>query len=560
MNSKSPVEFVKTRKSLIFLFSLALFSYLFFEMAFRFQHQFSSLINVASYLTWHNLFETSGIIVCMSIFLVSYYTYTQTHRLRTIVLGCILMLVAIVDFFHMLSFKGMPDFFIDNLTANRATTFWIIGRFFSALFFILAVFMNLEIRSKISKNILCFGVVLISGVILVVVTYYPNFFPAMYIEGKGLTPAKINLEYLIMLLMTISGIKSLTTYLKTGDKLSALICGSVILSIFSELAFVRYNQVYDIYNYLGHIYKVIAYYIIFRVAFVRNVQKPYIELSEAEKKLRNYAESLDIIVEQRTRQLKSVNKRLMDDLNYARGIQKGMLPVALPDTRDLAFNAVYHPAERLSGDLYDIFMLDDQHYAFYICDVSGHGVPAAMLTVFLKQCIDNRRDMDISTGSVSSPSRVLQSVFDSFNNTNFKDEVYMVLVYAIYDTQAKKLVYSSAGLNVAPIVIKGNGEIWDIPVSGLPICKLKNVVSVTYADSYLELCRGDKLFFYTDGLIEAKNAENRHYGVERLKTNLAKGVGNSGKDMVNALKQDLYGYINGKKISDDITFFMLDID
>ena len=517
------------------------------------------MISIASYLTWHNIFETSAIIVSMSIFLVSYYTYTQTSRLRTIILGSLLMLVAIVDFGHMLSFKGMPAFFIDNLEANRATTFWIIGRLFYVLFFLLAVFMNFEIRSKINKNLFVLASILISVTILVVATYYPDFLPPMYIEGKGLTPLKIGLEYLIMLLLTVSGIKSLVSYIKTGDKLNALLCGSLILSIFSELAFVSYDQVYDIYNYIGHIYKAIAYFMLFRVAFVRNVQQPYIELYEAERKLRNYADSLDKTVEQRTKQLKNVNKRLMDDLEYAKGIQKAMLPAALPDMLELSFSAMYYPAGRLSGDFYDIFKLDDQHYAFYICDVSGHGVPAAMLTVFLKQCIDNKRDMDLNSGGISFPSKVLLSVFDSFNNTNFKDEVYMVLVYAIYNIKTKKIIYSSAGLNVAPILIKENGDIEEIPIRGLPICKLKNEFNVYYDDSYLDLSKGDKLLFYTDGLVDAKNVENCRYGIDRLKVFLSNNSGLSGEELRNALKQDLYDYINGKKISDDITFFILEI-
>jgi sigma-B regulation protein RsbU (phosphoserine phosphatase) len=464
-----------------------------------------------------------------------------------------------VDFFHMLSYKGMPAFLINNPESNRATTFWIIARLLSAFYFILAVYMNLEKRSKINKKFFALTAFFISIIILIVVTYYPDFLPPMYIEGKGLTPLKIVLEYLIILLLAVSGTKSLIMYIKTGDKLSALMCGSLILGIFSELAFVSYDQVYDIYNYIGHIYKVIAYSMLFVLAFVRNVQQPYIELYEAERKLRNYADSLDKTVEQRTKQLKNVNKRLMDDLKYAKGIQKAMLPAALPDMPEFSFNAMYYPAERLSGDFYDIFKLDDQHFAFYICDVSGHGVPAAMLTVFLKQCIDNKKDMDLNSGDISFPSKVLLSVFDSFNNTNFKDEVYMVLAYAIYNIKTKKLIYSSAGLNAVPILIKENGEIEEIPIRGFPICKLKNEFNVNYDDSYLDLSKGDKLLFYTDGLVDAKNMENRQYGIDRLNGFLLNNSGLSGEELRNSLKQDLYDYINGKKISDDITFFILEI-
>lgn len=559
MKIRDFIDYLKKRKYLTLLFATVIFSYLFLECAFMFQDSFSSIMNVASFLTWHNIFETSAIVVSISIFLVSYYTYSQTGRLRTIVLGSLLLLSALVDFFHMLSFKGMPAFFTENLSANRATTFWIIGRLFAVLFFLLAVFMNKDARSKVNKNIFTLSAVILAVVILVTVTYYPGFYPAMYIEGTGLTPVKIILEYIIIFFMVIAAVNALIGYIRHNDKLSALLCGAIILSVFSEFAFVNYNQVYDIYNYLGHIYKAISYVVIFRVAFVRNVDQPYIELYEADIKLRDYAQNLDKIVEQRTRQLKVINKRLMDDLEYARGIQKAMLPGEIEENGDISFNALYFPADRLSGDFYDIFKLDEEHYAFYICDVSGHGVPAAMLTVFLKQCIDNKKDSDIENGSISLPSKVLQSVFDSFNNASFKDEMYIVLVYALYNVKTRQLAYCSAGLNTPPILVDEDGRLTELAAKGLPICKLKSVAEVNYEDSYLVLNKGDKLFFYTDGLIDAKDRDDITYGTDRLEEMLTKYSRGRGKELADALKQDLYRHITGRKIIDDITYFVLDI-
>ena len=88
---------------------------------------------------------------------------------------------------------------------------------------------------------------------------------------------------------------------------------------------------------------------------------------------------------------------------------------------------------------------------------------------------------------------------------------------------------------------------------------MKNEFNVYYDDSYLDLSKGDKLLFYTDGLVDAKNVENCRYGIDRLKVFLSNNSGLSGEELRNALKQDLYDYINGKKISDDITFFILEI-
>jgi Serine phosphatase RsbU, regulator of sigma subunit len=552
-------DFIKENKSYLFLFIVFILSCIFFVLAILLQKEFGILINTDTYLAWHNIFESAAILVSFSIFMVSYYTYDLTNRLRTALFGSVFLAVGLIDFFHMLSYKGMPFFFIENTTSNRPTTFWVLARFIAAIAFLILSFVPSEKKAKIDRRVYLFPPVILSIAIFIIVTYIPGFFPAMYIEGAGLTNAKRDIEYFIILLLILSAIKFLYDYIIKKDLLAVLICGSLILSVFSEVAFVSYSQVYDIFNYIGHIYKVLSYYLLFRVIFVRNVQQPYIELSGAQTKLRNYADSLDKIVDQRTMQLKRINKRLMDDLEYARDIQKAMLPAVIPDIQNITFNSMYYPAERLSGDFYDIYKLDDQHFSFYICDVSGHGVPAAMLTVFLKQCIETRREADMNSGSISFPSKVLNSIFDSFNNTNFKDEVYMVLVYAIYNIKTRKLIYCSAGMNIAPLVIKKDGSIMEIAVKGLPICKVKDIYDVEYIDMYIELQVGDKLLFYTDGLIDAKNVENKPYTAERLYELLNKKSNNSGMDLLEDIKYDLYNFINGKKIIDDITFFIIDI-
>ena len=513
---KKPAAFLKINKSFILLFAIIIFSYLLFEFAHYFQQAFSRLMSVATYLTWHNAFEFVGIIVSFAIFMVAYYTYNQTGKLRTIFLGSILIAVGLLDFFHTLSYKGMPDFLIANGTSNRATTLWIIARLIAAAGFLAASLISIKRTSTINKLFFVVPAILISFAILVTVTYHPGLLPFMYTEGSGLTPVKIGLEFVVMFLLFLTALIYLVSYKKTRDYLSVLMCGALILGIFSEFAFIKYSQVYDIYNYIGHIYKFISYFIIFRVVFVRNIRLPYIELSAAQKELKNHADNLDKVVDQRTRQLKQMNRKLLDDLEYARDIQKAMLPSVMPDTRDVTFNARYFPAERLSGDFYDIFRLDENHIGLYICDVSGHGVPAAMLTVFLKQSIESRREIDLNSGNISLPSTVLYSIYESFNHTNFKDDVFIVLVYAIYDILSKKLTYSSAGINTSPILIGKNGDVKDIDISGFPICKFKQVFSVEYIDSIMELNSGDRLFFYTDGLVEADNREKQQYSVERL--------------------------------------------
>lgn len=552
-------EVAKTDKSYIIMLSVIIFAPAATIAAYYFHDTFERLMSLASYLSWHNIFETISIVVCFSVFFVSYYSYNQTGRLRTIFIGCLLLVIGSMDLFHTLSFKGMPSFFIENLTANRATTFWILSRLILGVGFLTAVLIPLDRKSKLGRRVFIIPSLLIAIVIFIIVTYFPGWLPEMYVEGQGLTRIKVVLEYVVMLLMAGVALIYLRDYLKTRDMLSSFMCSAFILGISSEFLFTLYFHVTDIFNYTGHIFKALMFFIILRVIISRDVQRPYIELSAAQKELREYADNLDRIVEQRTRQLKATNRKLTEDLEYARDIQKAMLPVFLPDTSSVSFNSWYLPAERLSGDFYDVFRLDEQHLAFCICDVSGHGVPAAMLTVFLKQALWTGQDMDRSSGKISCPSAVLKNLYESFNRTNFKDDVYIVMIYAIYNEATKKLVLSSAGMNTPPMLVKSDGNVTGINIGGFPICKISDIIDVGYTDISLELQSGDKLLFYSDGLIEAQNSSRERYAADRLKTVLERNAGLNGRSLSKAIIDDLNSFLPDNRIKDDMTFLLMDV-
>jgi len=538
---------------------VTLFSILLFSFAYLFEESFASIMDVATYLTWHNILEFTGILVCFAVFVVSYFTYEQTQNLRRVFLGCVFLAVGMIEMFHTLSFKGMPDFFVPNNCANRATTFWILSKILLALGVLISLCIPFDEKSVINRKVFMLPAVAISLLSLIVVTYYPGFLPPMYIEGKGLTQTKVVLEYVVIFLLIVSTVVLIHEYKKRKDYLLILFFSALILIIFSEFAFVSYFAVYDIYNYLGHIYKFIAYFIVFKVLFIKNVQKPYIELKEAQDELKDYVKNLDKIVEQRTMELKQVNSRLLEDLEYARDIQIAMLPSRLPETNDVAFIARYYPAEHVSGDFYDIFKIDNDNIGLYIGDVSGHGVPAAMLTVFAKQSIKSLNENCTGLNELLNPSVVLGRIYESFNNTNFKDEVYIVLLFGIYNIRRKEFTYASAGINVSPFVIRSTGEITELEVAGFPICKFSDYYSAVYKDIKIELNPGDKILFYTDGMVEAENGKKIRFSDKRLKDILKQNINMSGYQLSEEIERNIFEFVNPDELKDDITYFIMDI-
>lgn len=524
-----------------------------------FRHQFSKIMEVATYLTWHNLFEFSAILVCFAVFLVTYYSFDQTKRLRSLILCGTFLMIGMLDAFHTLSYKGMPDFFVPNDEANRATTYWIISRLISAGGFLSAALTHAEKKTNIKKGLLFSASLLACLAVFIVVTYFPGVVPPMYIEGEGLTEMKVALEYTVIMMFTAAGALFYTEYLRGGDTLVLQLAGALLFSVFSEYAFVNYLSVYDIYNYIGHIYKFLAFCIFFRVVFVKNVELPYTELSKAQDELRLYAENLDRLVEKRTGQLKEMNRKLLNDLDYARDIQKALLPSKLPREDGVCFEARYFPAERVGGDFYNAFRIDKDNVAMYIGDVSGHGVPAAMLMIFINQSIRTRREMFDNSAHTLQPSSMLKNIYRMYNSTNFKEDVYIILLYAVYNTRTRLLTYASAGMNTFPILVRRSGEVEELYVKGFPVCKFLEYYQAEYEDIQVELDKGDRVLFYTDGLIESRDSGSNQFSAVRLREVLESCTEQGADKIVSAIERNLFNFMNVSMLRDDITFLVMEV-
>jgi sigma-B regulation protein RsbU (phosphoserine phosphatase) len=216
-------------------------------------------------------------------------------------------------------------------------------------------------------------------------------------------------------------------------------------------------------------------------------------------------EVLRDITELKSMQIKIVeqNKRLNDSLNIARKLQISLLPAKLSKER-VNFSYIYKPCETLGGDFFDIFEIDDDHLGVYIADVSGHGVSSSLMTVFLRSSINK---------NTHSPSEALEKLYKEFNNVRFGTDLYMTIFYSIIDLRNMILTYSNAGHNVCPIIF-GNSDFKMLRKPGIPISDW--VQQPNYTDSCINLCKGDKIFYSTDGIIEIRNSSKEQFGEERL--------------------------------------------
>jgi sigma-B regulation protein RsbU (phosphoserine phosphatase) len=202
---------------------------------------------------------------------------------------------------------------------------------------------------------------------------------------------------------------------------------------------------------------------------------------------------------ERDQQLGEIQK----ELEVARSIQLSILPGAFPVSADFQVAARYVPMMAVAGDLYDFLMTDARRAGLLIADVSGHGVPAALIASMVKMAATSQRDQ------AAHPARLLAGMNAALcGNTQGQ---FVTAAYVHLDAQRRELRYAAAG-HPAMLLLR-NGRVIEIAENGLLLAATDDAL---YTEKSMTLERGDRLLLYTDGLLEAKNGDGRLFGDESL--------------------------------------------
>ena len=186
---------------------------------------------------------------------------------------------------------------------------------------------------------------------------------------------------------------------------------------------------------------------------------------------------------------------LNDQLRQAGALQRELLPSSLPDVKGLEVHSLYRPAEHLSGDLYDVFRLDDARTAFLLADATGHGLPAGMLSTLVRGSLRGRRRTDSGDARLE-PHEVLAGANDELIGNALSDCQFVTAVYAVYDEVTHRLTWARAGAPY-PILIP-HGESPRLISSEGPV--LGAFTGAYFGTVDLTLRPGDTVIFHSDGL------------------------------------------------------------
>lgn len=252
------------------------------------------------------------------------------------------------------------------------------------------------------------------------------------------------------------------------------------------------------------------------------------------------------------------------DMEAAAKMQRSLLPAPSATLGIAHFDWLFLPALFVAGDILNYFrILDSHHVAFYLLDVSGHGVPSSMLSFTLSKILSPNNANNLlkafgvtAPGSVSlvPPEKVIADLNQAFQGGTESD-LYFTMIYAVLDTNTGKLQFCQAG-HPPPILLPAGKSAALLGNGGFPVGMLPDII---YDMSLITLQTGDRFFIYSDGVTECANADNEEYGEQRLMKFL-ESVRNLPMSEINtALKETLVKWHGNEEFYDDVSFLGLEM-
>jgi sigma-B regulation protein RsbU (phosphoserine phosphatase) len=196
-------------------------------------------------------------------------------------------------------------------------------------------------------------------------------------------------------------------------------------------------------------------------------------------------------------------ERMQNEADEARAVQQALFLKAVPLVPGFAFETAWHPAGAVAGDWFDFIDLGDERYGIALADVSGKGMPAALLMSSTRAILRAIAKLD------SSPSQTLLRLNQTLSE-DFPMGKFVTMIYAVLDARSREITVASAG-HLRPLLINGECTFLDVD-TGLPL----GLGASSYPEHKIKLNPGTQLLFYTDGITEAMNRDDEEYGPARL--------------------------------------------
>lgn len=237
---------------------------------------------------------------------------------------------------------------------------------------------------------------------------------------------------------------------------------------------------------------------------------------------------------------------MKEDMRVAKETQINLLPKEFPKIPGYQIYAKTIPAKDVGGDYYDLIPIDDKHFAFCLGDVTGKGMPAAMLM----------SNLQATLRSHTVPGSICKNIISKTNNLLFnctESTKFATLFYGILDIDTNEITFSNAGHD-KPFLISKDGNIVELDTGGLLLGALPNS---TYEEECIQLKKDELLIIFSDGISEAMNEHEEEYGEDRLKNVISKHLSDPPDVIIDNILSEVKKYTGDTPQSDDMTLMIL---
>jgi sigma-B regulation protein RsbU (phosphoserine phosphatase) len=254
------------------------------------------------------------------------------------------------------------------------------------------------------------------------------------------------------------------------------------------------------------------------------------------------------------------HQKIRSDLQAAAKLQKSLLP--RPGShQNVRFDWLFRPTAHVAGDIFNVFPLDNQHIGFYQLDVSGHGIPSAMLSFTLSKALSPTPLRDSIVKRVSSeppyyqivpPNVVVQELNHSFQNDN---DMYFTIAYGVLNSANGHLQLTQAG-HPSPILARKNNAPRLLGSGGFPVAALPDLEFDIIEE---DLQPGDRLLLCSDGISECYGITEQQFGIERVLDCLNRGADESLEGLMRSLDEELLRWRGSEEFDDDVSVLAVEL-
>lgn len=248
--------------------------------------------------------------------------------------------------------------------------------------------------------------------------------------------------------------------------------------------------------------------------------------------------------------MEEINKEMLRELKVASGIQSSMIPKEFPDYPNVRIGALWKSMTEVSGDYYDVIPIPGKKkIGFLVADVSGHGVPAALITTMAKVSFTSHSQTAPNTAVVCDEAN--KEIYASLGDIGF----YLTAFFGIFDSKTNELQFTNAGHQYGIWQHGKDGKLDQLTSAGFFIGSFDEV---EYGHETIVLEKGDKVMFFTDGIVEARNPEGEFYEEDRLDKFFEVNKELPADEFVQKLFDEVEEFCNGRPPNDDRTVLVIE--